>query len=186
MKYKILLLLVCFGLASAMANDGRFCIAEKGKAAQIMVDANDWQSVVRAANDLGDDVRKVSGTAAIVVSGRKAASGNIIVGTIGKSRIIDQLVKQKKLDIKPIKGKWESFVIDVVGGNLVIAGSDRRGTIYGIYEVSQRIGVSPWYWWADVPVKHLDEVYWDAGRYVSQEPTVKYRGIFINDEVGRV
>ena len=90
MKYKILLLLVSFGLASAMANDGRFCIAEKGKAAQIMVDANDWQSVVRAANDLGDDVRKVSGTAAIVVSVRKAASGNIIVGTIGKSRIIDQ------------------------------------------------------------------------------------------------
>ena len=188
MKYKILLLLVCFGLASAMANDGRFCIAEKGKAAQILVDENDWQSVVRAANDLGDDVRKVSGVASTVrieklKNGKiEDCCGSIVVGTIGKSRLIDNLVKQRKLDVSKVRGRWESFVIDVIDGSLVIAGSDKRGTIYGIYEISQRIGVSPWYWWADVPVRHQDEIYWDARRFVSQEPTVKYRGIFINDE----
>ena len=70
----------------------------------------------------------------------------------------------------------------MVDGNLVVAGSDKRGTIYGIYEISQRIGVSPWYWWADVPVQHKDEVYWAEGRFVQPSPKVKYRGIFINDE----
>ena len=81
-----------------------------------------------------------------------------------------------------VRGQWESFVIDVVDGNLVVAGSDKRGTIYGIYEISQRIGVSPWYWWADVPVRHQNELYWTAGRFVQPSPKVKYRGIFINDE----
>lgn len=185
MKQKILLLMACFCLTTAMAENQRFKIAGEGKAVQIVVDDKDWQGVIRAAGDLCDDIRKVSGTPATLLNDKGKMMNDkpsIIVGTIGKSRLIDGLVKQKKLDIKSIKGKWESFVIDVIDGNLFIAGSDRRGTIYGIYEVSQRIGVSPWYWWADVPVKHQDEVYWDAGRYVSQEPTVKYRGIFINDE----
>ena len=81
-----------------------------------------------------------------------------------------------------IKGQWESYLIDIVDGNLVIAGSDKRGTIYGIYEISERIGVSPWYWMADAPIKHQDEVYYDGGRIVQPSPKVKYRGIFINDE----
>lgn len=167
---------------------GTFCIAKDGKAAAIVVDDQDWKGVVRAANDLGDDIRKVAGTASPVVNTLDAgASGKtadrcILVGTIGKSRIIDKLVKQKKLDVSKVKGQWESFVIDVVDGNLVVAGSDKRGTIYGIYEISQRIGVSPWYWWADVPVKHQDEIYWKDGRFVQPSPKVKYRGIFINDE----
>ena len=165
-----------------MAANQRFRIAEQGKTAQIIVDNQDWKGVIRAAQDLSNDVMKVSGVTPEVVCANQVKEGSIIVGTIGKSTIIDKLIKQKKLDVSKVRGKWESFVIDVIEGNLVIAGSDRRGTIYGIYEVSQRIGVSPWYWWADVPVKHQDEIYWDAGRYVSQEPTVKYRGIFINDE----
>ena len=167
---------------------GTFCIAKDGKAAAIVVDDQDWKGVVRAANDLGDDVRKVMGTASPVVNildagvSGKTADRCILVGTIGKSRVIDKLVKQKKLDVSKVKGQWESFVIDVVDGNLVVAGSDKRGTIYGIYEISQRIGVSPWYWWADVPVKHQDEIYWKDGRFVQPSPKVKYRGIFINDE----
>jgi hypothetical protein len=72
-------------------------------------------------------------------------------------------------------------VIDRVDGRLVVAGSDKRGTIYGIYEISQRIGVSPWYWWADVPVTHKNEIYWTDERFVQPSPKVKYRGIFIND-----
>ena len=160
----------------------KFCIAKNGKTATIVVDEQDWTGVIRAARDLGDDIRKVSGMPATLLNDKGNDKSSIIVGTIGKSRLIDGLIKQKKFDVKKVKGQWESFVIDVVDGNLVVAGSDKRGTIYGIYEISQRIGVSPWYWWADVPVVHRSEIFWTDGRYVSQEPTVKYRGIFINDE----
>ena len=188
---KTLTFLLLIAATSVMAQSNRFCIAKDGHASGIIVDQKDWKGVIRAARDLSNDVLMVSGATPEVVCAVRDGSfvatkepslRSIIVGTIGKNTIIDKLIKQRKLDVSKIRGKWESFVIDVIDGNLVIAGSDRRGTIYGIYEVSQRIGVSPWYWWADVPVKHQDEVYWDAGRYVSQEPTVKYRGIFINDE----
>ncbi len=169
------------------AQSKQFCIAKDGKAASIVVDEKDWVGVIRAARDLGDDVRRVTGTAsAVEIENGKLkienCTGTIYVGTIGKSRLIDGLVKQRKLDVNKVKGQWESFVIDVVDGCLVVAGSDKRGTIYGIYEISQRIGVSPWYWWADVPVQHQDEVYWTDGRFVQPSPKVKYRGIFINDE----
>ena len=167
---------------NAVAQNKPFCIVKDGKAATIVVDGQDWKGVIRAADDLADDVRKVCGTTCKISNGTTAGKGCIVVGTIGKSRVIDKLVMQKKLDVNKVKGCWESFVIDVVDGKLVVAGSDKRGTIYGIYEISQRIGVSPWYWWADIPVTHQDEVYWNGGRFVSQEPTVKYRGIFINDE----
>ena len=182
MKRLLTFLFVSSAILTAMAQNPSFCIAKGGQTANIVVDCKDWKSVLRAAQDLGDDVRKVSGTASIVVTGNKAHKGDIIVGTVGKSKLIDKLIKNKKIDVSTIKGKWESYVIDVVDGSLIIAGSDKRGTIYGIYDISQRIGVSPWYWWADVPVKHQKEIYYNGGRMVSQEPTVKYRGIFINDE----
>ena len=170
-----------------------FCIAKNGKTATIVVDTDDWKGVIRAARDLSDDVRKVTGVSAqvdlqsahstgLLPHERKNLTASILVGTIGKSRLIDQLIKQRKIDVSKVRGQWESFVIDVVDGNLVVAGSDKRGTIYGIYEISQRIGVSPWYWFCDVPVKHQDEVCWTAGRFVQPSPKVKYRGIFINDE----
>ena len=140
----------------------KFCIAKDGKAATILVDENDWKGVIRAAKDLSDDVRKVTGVKAEVAVNSQLSSLNsqLIIGTIGKSKLIDRLIKQKKLDIKPIKGHWEGYVIDVVDGNLVIAGNDKRGTIYGIYEISRHIGVFPWYWMADAPVVHQDELYW--------------------------
>ena len=167
---------------TATAQLERFCIAKDGKTATIVVDENDWKGVIRAANNLGDDVRKVTGTASPVVSDFVADKGLIIVGTIGKSRIIDKLIKQKKLDVKIIKGRWEAYKICVVDDNLVIAGSDKRGTIYGIYEISKRMGVSPWYWMADAPVIHKDEVWYEGYGYDYEWPAVKYRGIFINDE----
>ena len=165
------------------AQTDRFCIAKDGKAATIVVDENDWKGVIRAAYDLGDDVRKVTGMASKVDirSSDGFQPSSILVGTIGKSRHINQLIKQKKLDVKRIKGKWEAYHIEVIDGNLVVAGSDKRGTIYGIYEISNRIGVSPWYWMADAPVEHKDELWWNADTS-EQWPAVKYRGIFINDE----
>jgi hypothetical protein len=159
-----------------------FRIATKGKTAQIIVDPEDWKGVIRAANDLGDDVRKVTGTSSEIIQSNSFNQGVILVGTIGKSRVIDQLIADKKINVASVKGKWESFLIQTVGDKLVIAGSDKRGTIYGIYDVSEKIGVSPWYWWADAPIKKSSSLYVKAGRYIQTSPKVKYRGIFINDE----
>lgn len=163
-------------------NVASFRVAARGTAAHIIVDPEDWKGVIRAANDLGDDVRKVTGTPSELMQTEQLNKGAIIIGTIGKSRLIDQLVADKKIDISTIKGQWESFLIQTVGNNLVIAGSDKRGAIFGIYDVSEKIGVSPWYWWADAPVKKSKSLYVKAGRYIQHSPKVKYRGIFINDE----
>lgn len=186
-KTTIITLMLCVAMM-AMAQAERFYIAQNSNTATIIVDENDWKGVIRAANNLGDDVRKVTGKASQIETINPAnfpmnkLPKSIIVGTIGKSKIIDKFIKQKKIDVKKVRGQWESYLIDVVDGSLVIAGSDKRGTIYGIYEISQRIGVSPWYWMADAPVKHQDELWYDGGRIVQPSPKVKYRGIFINDE----
>jgi len=113
----------------------------------------------------------------------------IIAGTIGKSEVIDTLISSGKLDVTSTKGQWESFISQVITSPLpgidkalVIAGSDLRGTIYGLYDISEQIGVSPWYWWADVPVKKKAGVWALGVKKVQGSPSVKYRGIFINDE----
>ncbi|KAH8723864.1 hypothetical protein GQ44DRAFT_656039 [Phaeosphaeriaceae sp. PMI808] len=118
-----------------------------------------------------------------------AGPGTIIVGTIGNSSLIDGLIASGQLDVSGIKGQWESYVSTFVekagngtGPALVIAGSDRRGAIYGIYDVSEQIGVSPWYWFADVPVKTRESIYALKTTKVQKTPSVKYRGFFINDE----
>lgn len=185
-KFFILLIAVVLSL-SGKAQTERFHIAVKGITAGIIVDENDWKGVIRAAHDLGDDVRKVTGFPSQVRLLSSDSPGmkqpkSIIVGTIGKSRIIDRIIRQKKLDVSKVKEQWESYIIDIVDGNLIIAGSDKRGTIYGIYDISERIGVSPWYWMADAPIAHRDTLYYDGGCFIQPSPKVKYRGIFINDE----
>lgn len=146
---------------------------------EIYMDANDCRGVSYAANALVRDISKVSGSQATITSNRKAT---ILVGTIGHSAAIDQLIKQKRINGNLLKGKREKFIITVVDNQLVIAGSDRRGTIYGIYELSQQMGVSPWYDCADVPVEHHDSIFVNKGIYTDGEPAVRYRGIFLNDE----
>ncbi|MEO6630098.1 MAG: glycosyl hydrolase 115 family protein, partial [Mucilaginibacter sp.] len=113
----------------------------------------------------------------------------IIIGTTGKNELIDKMIKQGKINASEIIGKWEAHITQVVDNPapgikkaLVIAGSDKRGTIYGVYELSAQIGVSPWYWWADVPIPHHDNLYIASGKSTDKGPAVKYRGIFINDE----
>jgi len=167
---------------SSKAQGKQFIITAAGKSSVIYVDPQDWPGVIRAAIDLGDDVRKVCGTASTVVKSTMAPKGAILVGTIGKSKLIDQLITEKKIDVTQVQGKWESFIIQTVGDQLVVAGSDKRGTIYGIYDISEKIGVSPWYWWADAPVAKNSNLFFTAGKYVQGSPKVKYRGIFINDE----
>ena len=155
---------------------------------EIYMDANDCKGVSYAANALVKDIMKVSGSKTVLTSDAglkdKNAAGKptILVGTIGHSAAIDQLIRQKRINGNLLKGKREKFIITVVDGQLVIAGSDRRGTIYGIYELSQQMGVSPWYDWADVPVEHHDSIFVNKGVYTDGEPAVRYRGIFLNDE----
>jgi hypothetical protein len=125
------------------------------------VDANDWPGVIRVARDLQMDIKRVSGaTAGLTHDAKPTGKQIIIVGTIGRSALLEQLIRAEKVDVRDIVGKWEASVIQVVANPwpgvdqaLVIAGSDKRGTIFGVYDVSEQMGVSPWYWWADVPAK---------------------------------
>ena len=163
---------------------------------QIYLDHNDCRGVSYAVQALIKDIQKVSGSSASIItdfttsskgSASKSSKGNasranILVGTIGHSAAIDRLVKLRRLDAKLLQGKYEKFIITLIDGQLVIAGSDRRGTIYGIYELSQQMGVSPWYDWADVPIEHHDSIFVNKGIYTDGEPAVRYRGIFLNDE----
>lgn len=159
-----------------------FVISENGKSAPLVIDSMDWKGVKRAAADLADDVGKVTGVPSVIYDTPVIKSGSIIAGTIGKSKHIDSLIASGKLNVDSVKGQWESYVTEVIDGNLIIAGSDKRGTIYGIYDISEKIGVSPWYYWADAPVVRKDKVIYTDGRKVQPSPKVKYRGIFINDE----
>lgn len=169
---------------------GSFKLFGNGKAATIFVDANDWPGVVRAATDLQADVQRVSKVAPTLTHSEKELSaGDIIVGTVGKSAVIDRLIREKKMDVAEISDKWEATLVQVVKqplpgveSALVIAGSDKRGTIFGIYDLSEQMGVSPWHWFADVPPKQHESLFVNAGRFVQGPPAVKYRGIFINDE----
>jgi hypothetical protein len=169
---------------------GDFTLADKARTAVLCVDSKDWPGVIRAAGDLAEDINRVTGRPAEIKNEISDSGKNaVIIGTIGKSPVIDRLIRDGKIDANQVTGKWESFIIAVVPqalpgveNALIIAGSDKRGTIYGIYDLSEQIGVSPWYWWADVPVEHKDALYVKAGKYVQGEPAVKYRGIFLNDE----
>ena len=133
------------------------------------------KAVQIAAANLQQDIASVMGFTPV-----KSDTPTILIGTVGCNKQIDQWVKQKVL--KDLKGKREKFIITTIDGQLVIAGSDRRGTVYGIYELSQQMGVSPWYWWMDVPVAKRDFVGIVPGEYTDGEPAVEFRGLFLNDE----
>ena len=181
-----------YNYVSTSQQQDAFVLSAQGKSAKILVANDDWKGVLRAAQDLSADVRRVTGVesemeiVSLPISKKKrivpSYHQSVIVGTLGKSSLIDGLVKSGKINVGNIKGQWESYVIQSDGDNLYVVGSDKRGTIYGIYDISEKIGVSPWYWWADVPAKKASALYIKNGRYVQPSPKVKYRGIFINNE----
>ena len=169
--------------------NGAFPLVTGGKASTVFFDTNESTVIRIATKDFRDDVAKVTGVPPAIDSSDGLQPYSIIVGTIGKSRIIDQLINGKKLNLTKVKGQWETFAIAVVDHPfsnvtqaLVIAGSDARGTAFGIFELSKMIGVSPWYWWADVTPVHKKELFISSGTNITGPPSVKYRGIFINDE----
>ncbi|HEY4082097.1 MAG TPA: glycosyl hydrolase 115 family protein [Burkholderiaceae bacterium] len=156
--------------------------------ARVVVDAADFPGVQRAAGDLKADIAKVTGRKPGAFVDADAAD-TIIIGTLGKSALIDRLVAEGKFDASGLRGHWEAWRVQVVlkpqpgvERALVIAGSDLRGTVYGIYGLSEQIGVSPWNWWADVPPQHHAQLFVAANTAVADQPVVRYRGIFLNDE----
>ncbi|WP_188190027.1 glycosyl hydrolase 115 family protein [Nonomuraea sp. SYSU D8015] len=175
---------------SGTGGPGRFPLVAAGRAAPIVVSAGDHAGVVRVVGDLRADIERVTGVRPDVSKDEVPRQDDVVlVGTIGRSPLIDGLINAGKLDVSGIAGKWETSLETVVRNPMpgvrrafVIAGSDQRGTIYGAYDVSKEIGVSPWHWWDDVPVRHQDALYVLPGRHTQGTPKVKYRGFFINDE----
>lgn len=159
--------------------------------AAICTDPNDFKVVDIAANMLAEDIGRVTGKEASRLTASKLNDLTkdkpvIVAGTVGHSQLIDELIKEGILSVEDISGKWESFLIETIDYNgetlLIVAGSDRRGTAFGLTSLSRAIGVSPWYWWADVEPKHKECLYLEPGRFIQGEPSIQYRGIFINDE----
>lgn len=175
---------------SSESDANRFSLVLNNEAVSLFASATEHAGVLHALENLQQDIKTVTDKQPALIQGKLPKTKTIILaGTIGKNTFIDQLIKSKKIDVSDVTGKWETYVIQVVEKPfkgieraLVITGSDKRGTIFGIYEISKQIGVSPWHWWADVtPVKNQN-ISISAVRQYSNEPAVKYRGIFINDE----
>jgi hypothetical protein len=171
-------------------NSETIVLKEKNSGFSIFTNPGIDKGILRAVKSLQSDFQKVSGAEPNLLNQLSAQqSPLIIIGTAGTKSIIDDLIRQKKIDGKLLTGKKEKYIIQNVSNPypgiseaIVIAGSDKRGTIYGIYEMSRQIGVSPWYYWADVPVEVKENIYFKKGIYTDGEPAVEYRGIFLNDE----
>lgn len=170
---------------------GSFPLFSNGKTADLLVDANDDKTVVMVNGLFADDVERVTGHRPAEQSSVQNLSAYcVIAGSIEKNQFIQTLIQNKQIDVSAVRDKWESCLIQVVDHPfngvkkaLVIAGSDRRGTSYGLLEISKQIGVSPWYYFADVPVQQHKELRIKKVHYIMKSPSVQYRGIFINDEM---
>ena len=169
---KIILSLLVLILATMTRAAERFVVFTPEADAMLLTSGtisyseSDYEGVKIAIRNLQADLKNTLGI----------DQANILIGTIGKNKDID------KLKLADLKGKREKYIITTMDNQLIIAGSDRRGTIYGIYELSQQLGVSPWYYWADVPIKKHEKAYIKKGVFTDGEPAVEFRGIFLNDE----
>lgn len=170
---------------------GRFVVYDKGRATPLQVDAGDFSVVRLVTSAFAGDIGSVTGRRPEILGAKAALRRKhlIIIGTLGHSSLIDRLLAGGRLDASAIDGKWESALMTVVkqpfpnvASALVIAGSDRRGTSYAVFDLSRQIGVSPWTWWADVPPRRHAFLAVNAGTYIQDSPSVRYRGIFLNDE----
>lgn len=157
-----------------------FSIVSDKKTAEIVNSENDYKVVKIAAEALANDINLITDKRPNVTN--NPSDQSIIIGTLGKNDAIEKLIQAKKLDISSIENKRESYLITTISNNLIIVGSDRRGTAYGVFELSKMLGVSPWVWWADVLPEKRRTLSVSAKNIISKEPSVKYRGIFLNDE----
>ncbi|WBL21641.1 glycosyl hydrolase 115 family protein [Zunongwangia sp. HRR-M8] len=164
-----------------------FSLVDENEISTIVIDDSEAEVVKIAGNLLKNDIKNISGK--IPNLGNSLEENIVLAGTLGKSKWINQLVYSNKIDVSDIEGKWETYKIlvvenpfDEVKKALVIIGSDRRATAYGLLEISRKIGVSPWEWWADVVPEKMQNIQLNIASETFGEPSVKYRGIFLNDE----
>lgn len=174
---------------NAVRSKNAFPLVTSKVKASVVYDANDYLVVRKTAGLFVSDIENVTGYKLNLTDEPGDGKAVVIVGTIEKNRLIRRLAEKGKIDISSLEGAWERYLIQTVAHPfpgvskaLIVAGSDRRGAAYGLFTLSEMIGVSPWYWWADVPVKKHKTLYVDAPATVSKTPSVKYRGIFLNDE----
>ncbi|MFW6044008.1 MAG: glycosyl hydrolase 115 family protein, partial [Marinilabiliaceae bacterium] len=173
-------------------NPADFHLFSAEETVPVFIDEEDEPGIARVAGLFQEDIQRVSGHKPQLIKGEAGVSGHeklIITGTVENNRLIRLLAENGKIDIDSLRGAWEAYLIttveqpvDGVDEALVIAGSDKRGAMYGMFELSEQMGVSPWYWWADVPVRQREKLFVKEGRHFFDGPKVKYRGIFINDE----
>lgn len=167
-----------------------FPLVQKDQAALMYTDTADYEVVQIASAALQNDLNLLSGTKPLLLHHTRVSTAYpVIIGTLGRSALIDDLAARKVIAATQVKGKWETFSISVVSDPLpgvkqalVIFGSDPRGTAFGVFELSRMIGISPLVWWADVKPAHHAQIYISPGRAIVGPPSVKYRGIFLNDE----
>ena len=170
----------CFAIAGSTVTDK----------AILLYDSKDAEVVQTVLDCLMSDLKAVTRKTFLKYQAQPSTPKNpIIVGTIGQSSHIDKLIAEGKIDVSDIEGKWEAFGMQVIDNPmegaeraLVIYGAQPRGTAYGMFHLSRLMGVSPWIWWADATPTTKTQLYVTPGRYISGTPSVKYRGIFLNDE----
>ena len=175
------------GATLPVASPERLTLVSAGRPLPIVVSSYDNPAVLHAAKNLQKDFERVTGILPFMGDNTQAKTA-IIIGTLD-SPLIKDMVSKGKIDAGQLVGLTEKYMIttvtdpaDGINEALVITGSDRRGVVYGIYEISEQIGVSPWYDWADVPVSRQQDLSIARGTYTAGEPAVRYRGIFLNDE----
>ncbi len=192
LNFKVLLTLLCL-IVTSVAYGGskqKFTLATEDVVAQIYVSQSEPAPVMRAVGDLQNDIKMVTGKSPEVVhSLDKLSRNSIIVGTLDNTEIKTLMATNRLAEANAAKGKYDSFLLKSVdklvpqsAQSLVVVGSDALGAVYGVYEISKRIGVSPAYWWCDIPVKREKEVVLSDVLTLPKQPSVRYRGVFINDE----
>jgi hypothetical protein len=171
-------ILLSFGLVgSSSAQNSEMVIFDGAQTARIEADTTNAAPLSKAAGILTHDLTALTGHA-------PGGDGARIVFGLAASPRIAALLAANHIDPAPIAGKWESYGRAAVdnGRTLVIFGSDVRGTIWGVMDLSRELGVSPWEWWGDAKIHHADRLAVNGALTFSKEPSVKYRGIFLNDE----
>ncbi|WP_337880775.1 glycosyl hydrolase 115 family protein [Rheinheimera sp.] len=188
-----LCLLLSGGLAAAgyiteQSEPGAMLLVSQAQQAQILVDPKDHPGLLRAVQSLQLNIQQVTGVQLTPGAGPSAPLA-LIMGSLDKSSLLRQLEQRGKLNFSALRGRWDGYQIELVQQPLpgveqalVLAGNDKRGAIYAVFDLAEQIGVSPWAWWADVPVAKKNELWVRAGTRVLDAPKVKYRGIFLNDE----
>ena len=157
-----------------------FQIVSTQKTIDIVISENDFKVVKIAANALANDIELITNKRPKITN--EFSKNSIVVGTLGKNSDFEKLIESNQIDVSKIKNKRETYLITTVSNNLIIIGSDRRGTAYGVFELSKMLGISPWVWWADVLPEKRKTLSVSAKNIIGKEPSVKYRGIFLNDE----